>query len=82
MQINHRAEGCQALLGPSPALRAPRADRGGDAGPAGVAASSATQPVGFDASELHVLQTLVLQLQVIHALEEVAVAWGRKGERL
>lgn len=36
-------------------------------------ASSAAQPVRFDASKLHTLQTLVLQLQVVSTLEEVAV---------
>ena len=43
--------------------------------PGGGRASSAAQPIGFDASELHALQTLVLQLQVIGTLEEVAVTW-------
>lgn len=46
----------------------------------GAAASSAAQPVGFDASKLHVLQTLVFQLQVVIALEEVAVTWDESTE--
>lgn len=48
----------------------------------GGGASSAAQPIGFDASELHTLQTLVLQLQVIGALEEVAVTLNEKEKSL
>jgi hypothetical protein len=44
----------------------------------GSRASSAAQPVRFDASKLHTLQALVLQFQVISTLEEVAVTWGRE----
>lgn len=73
--INYRAEGCQALPGPSLALRAWFCRRHGRAGPGGARDGSAAQPVGFDASKFHALQTLVLQLQVIRALEEVAVTW-------
>lgn len=49
-------------------------------GPVGAAASSAAQPVILDASKLHVPQTVVLQHQVVRALEEVAVTWD-EGER-
>lgn len=48
----------------------------------GDTACSAAQPVGFDASEFHTFQTLVLQLQVIGTLEEVAVTWEGKEGRL
>ena len=75
MLINYRTEGCHAQLGPSLVLRARCAAGDGGAGPGGGRASSAAQPIGFDASELHALQTLVLQLQVIGTLEEVAVTW-------
>lgn len=37
-------------------------------------ARSAAQPVRFDTSNLHTLQTLVLKLQVVCVLEEVAVS--------
>lgn len=43
-------------------------------------ASLAAQPVRFDAAKLHALQTLVLQLQVVSTLEEVAVTWDREGK--
>lgn len=79
--INYRAEGCQVQPGPPLAPRARCAEGDGEAGPGGGGASSAAQPVGFDASELHALQTLVLQLQVIRALEEVAVTWDEKEKR-
>lgn len=82
MLLNHRAEGCQARPGPSLARGARRAERDGDAGPVGAATSSAAQPVGLDASELHVPQTVVLQHLVIRALEEVAVTWDEREERL
>lgn len=83
MLINYRAEGCQAQPGPSLALRARCAESDREAGgPGGGRDSSAAQPVGLDASELHALQTLVLQLQVIRALEEVAVTWDEKEKRL
>ena len=75
MLINYRTEGCHAHPGPSLVLRARCAAGDGGAGPGGGGASSAAQPIGFDASELHALQTLVLQLQVIGTLEEVAVTW-------
>lgn len=80
MLVNHRAEGCQARPGPSLALGARRAERDGDAGPVGAAASSAAQPVVLDASQLHVPQTVILQHQVVMALEEVAVTWDEREE--
>lgn len=54
----------------------------GEAGPVGAGASSAAQPVRSDATKLHTLQTLVIQLQVIGTLEEVGVTWNEKEERL
>lgn len=82
MLINYRAEGCQAHPGPSLVLRARCAESDREAGPGGGRDSSAAQPVRLDASKLHALQTLVLQLQVIRALEEVAVTWDEKEQRL
>ena len=82
MLINYRTEGCHAHPGPSLVLRPWCAAGDGGGGPGGGGASSAAQPIGFDASELHALQTLVLQLQVIGALEEVAVTWTEKKKSL
>lgn len=53
-----------------------------EAGPVGAGDSSAAQPVRSDATKLHALQTLVIQLQVIGTVEEVAVTWDEKEERL
>lgn len=80
--INYRTAGYPTHSGPSLVLRARGAAGDGGAGPGGGGASSAAQPIGFDASELHALQTLVLQLQVIGALEEVAVTWNEKEKSL
>lgn len=80
--INHRAEGCQALPGPFLVLRTRWAEGDGEAGPVGTGTSSATQPIRFDASELDALQTLVIQLQIKRALEEIAMTWDEKEERL
>lgn len=80
--INHRAEGCQALPGPFLVLRARCAEGDGEAGPVGTGTSSATQPIRFDASELDTLQTLVIQLQIKCALEEIAMTWDKKEKRL
>lgn len=71
--MNHRAEGCQALPGPFLVLRARCAESDGEAGPVGTGTSSAAQPIGLDASKLHALQTLVIQLQIKCALEEIAM---------
>lgn len=53
-----------------------------EAGPVRAGDSSAAQPVRSDATKLHALQTLVIQLQVIGTVEEVAVTWDEKEERL